>query len=435
MAVCKIKNTLVEVIQGDITEQDVDIIVNAANSGLLGGGGVDGAIHRAGGPAIMAECIKIRNAMGGCPTGEAVLTTGGKLKASCVIHTVGPIWHGGTQAEDSKLRACYRNCLKLAGEYQAKSIAIPNISTRVYYFPKERATRIAWEEVSDYLLTNESSLERVIFVCFDKDNFALYQERIALALRQGKVELQKISPQTIAITFNTIASYLTHTYLLDRAGKYYLIDTYNGPDIIKTALELSNIDPGKEIVVINTHFHWDHVWGNCAFPDHKIISHKLCREYLDQCWDDQLEKNRAYVTGAVTKVLPNWTFTDKIWLEDAQLELFHSPGHTQDSISVFDHQEKTLYVGDNLERPIIYVESNDLATYIKTLENYSSYQPERIISGHTLDLSEADIQDAIAYLQALQAGEKIVFRTEYERSIHQQNLNTLKNTKKVKSQG
>jgi O-acetyl-ADP-ribose deacetylase (regulator of RNase III) len=169
----------ISLIKGDITKLEVDAIVNAANSSLLGGGGVDGAIHRAGGSQILEECIAIRKKQGGCRTGEAVITSGGLLKAKYVIHTVGPVWNGGSNDEDRLLANCYINSLKLAEENGIKTIAFPNISTGVYRFPKDRAARIAVKTVKDYLDENES-IEKVIFVCFDEENYKLYSELLAL---------------------------------------------------------------------------------------------------------------------------------------------------------------------------------------------------------------------------------------------------------------
>lgn len=163
----------IELIHGDITKVDAEVIVNAANTSLLGGGGVDGAIHRAGGPEILEECIAIRNKQGGCKVGEAVITTGGKLKAGKVIHTVGPKWNDGKSNEKALLKNCYQNSLKLAEENNLSVIAFPNISTGIYGFPKEKAAEIVHEVVSGY---KGKSLERIIFVCFDDENFNLYNE-------------------------------------------------------------------------------------------------------------------------------------------------------------------------------------------------------------------------------------------------------------------
>ncbi|MCI4666599.1 MAG: O-acetyl-ADP-ribose deacetylase [Bacteroidia bacterium] len=163
----------ISLVKGDITKIEADAIVNAANSSLLGGGGVDGAIHRAGGPSILEECRQIRARQGGCPTGEAVITTGGKLPAKKVIHTVGPVWNGGYKDEKILLGNCYRNSLKLAETHKAKSIAFPNISTGIYRFPKDLAAEIAIREVNSY---PAETIEEVIFVCFDQENFELYQK-------------------------------------------------------------------------------------------------------------------------------------------------------------------------------------------------------------------------------------------------------------------
>lgn len=155
----------------DITKMKVDAIVNAANSRLLGGCGVDGAIHRAAGPQLLEACKKLN----GCPTGSAKLTKGYDLPAKYVIHTVGPIWRGGSSNEDELLRSCYLTSLKIAIENQVSSIAFPNISTGIYGFPKERAAKIAIDTVSEFLI-QASEIERVYFTCFDDENFNLYAD-------------------------------------------------------------------------------------------------------------------------------------------------------------------------------------------------------------------------------------------------------------------
>jgi O-acetyl-ADP-ribose deacetylase len=161
-------------IKGDITEIAADAIVNAANTSLMGGGGVDGAIHRKGGKAILDDCIKIKNKQGGCKVGEAVFTTAGKLPAKFVIHTVGPVWNGGKNQEEELLKNCYTNALKIAQDLGIKTIAFPNISTGIYKFPKQEAAEIAVNTVQ-YFTLSENSIEEVIFVCFDDENHQLYQ--------------------------------------------------------------------------------------------------------------------------------------------------------------------------------------------------------------------------------------------------------------------
>ena len=170
----------VEVIKGDITKIKVEAIVNAANSSLMGGGGVDGAIHRTGGPEILEECKQIVATHGECKTGEAVITTAGKLPAKFVIHTVGPVWTNGTHQEDCLLADCYRNSLQLAINHGCKTVAFPNISTGSYGFPKDLAAKIAVSTVK-YCLQQHGEFERIIFVCFDQENFNLMQKELIAA--------------------------------------------------------------------------------------------------------------------------------------------------------------------------------------------------------------------------------------------------------------
>lgn len=167
-------NDKIQIIQGDITKQKTDAIVNAANTTLLGGGGVDGAIHRAAGPELLEEC----KTLGGCPRGEAKITKGYNLPVKFVIHTVGPVWSGGNQNEDELLANCYRNCFSLAEKHGIKTITFPSISTGAYRFPIERACRITLTETKNFLEKN-SSLEKVIFVCFDERNYKTYLSEIS----------------------------------------------------------------------------------------------------------------------------------------------------------------------------------------------------------------------------------------------------------------
>ncbi|MDR2798706.1 MAG: O-acetyl-ADP-ribose deacetylase [Treponema sp.] len=175
---------VLELLKGDITCLEVDAIVNAANSTLLGGGGVDGAIHRAAGPELLAACQKIverrkNHPAGACPTGEAVITGPGQLPCKKVIHTVGPIWHGGTQSEPNLLASCYRNSLILAQEAGLESIAFPNISTGVYGYPKAAAAEIAIKTVKTSL-SKTPGIKQVIFVCYDQENYGIYKRLAGL---------------------------------------------------------------------------------------------------------------------------------------------------------------------------------------------------------------------------------------------------------------
>jgi O-acetyl-ADP-ribose deacetylase (regulator of RNase III) len=173
----------IEVLQGDITALEADVIVNAANSGLLGGGGVDGAIHRAAGPELRAECRRIaeerrKEGREPCPAGEAVITGAYRLPCRALIHTVGPVWYGGASGEAALLASCYRKSLLLAEERSFRTIAFPNISTGVYGYPKEAAARIAVSTVKE-TLPQTPGIQRVIFLCFDRENYRLYQDLLS----------------------------------------------------------------------------------------------------------------------------------------------------------------------------------------------------------------------------------------------------------------
>ncbi|WP_222984567.1 O-acetyl-ADP-ribose deacetylase [Flagellimonas meishanensis] len=165
----------IELKKGDITKLNVDAIVNAANTSLLGGGGVDGAIHRAGGNAILKECEQIRDKQGGCKIGEAVITSGGNLPCKYVIHTVGPKWNDGKSNEEELLRLSYVNSLRLALKYGLKTIAFPNISTGIFGFPKEKAAQIAIKVVRE-LMKTPGKIDELTFICFDNENYAIYKK-------------------------------------------------------------------------------------------------------------------------------------------------------------------------------------------------------------------------------------------------------------------
>jgi len=166
----------IELVEGDITKQTVDAIVNAANTALLGGGGVDGAIHRAAGPELLAEC----RMLGGCATGQAKITKGYRLPAKWVIHTVGPVWRDGRHGEDELLASCYRSCFALAAEHQLRTIAFPSISTGAYGFPMDRAARIAVRETKEFL-ARQTLVERVLLVCFGRSAREIHLQALNVA--------------------------------------------------------------------------------------------------------------------------------------------------------------------------------------------------------------------------------------------------------------
>jgi O-acetyl-ADP-ribose deacetylase (regulator of RNase III) len=174
-----IKQARLSIIQGDITKQATDAIVNAANPGLMGGGGVDGAIHRAGGPAILEECKQIVASQGRLPTGKAVITTGGNLAAKHVIHTVGPIWQGGNKGEASLLESAYRQSLKLAAAHNLTSVSFPSISTGAYGYPVAEAARVATAAVVSFLREQVTSVKEVVFVLFDSRTYDAYSSALA----------------------------------------------------------------------------------------------------------------------------------------------------------------------------------------------------------------------------------------------------------------
>ena len=171
----RVGNAVLQLVKGDITDMETDAIVNAANSSLLGGGGVDGAIHRKGGPKILEECRRIRETQwpDGLPTGKAVITSGGNLKAKYVIHTVGPVWLGGLHVESELLKQAYRNCLKLAVANKIRSLAFPSISTGAYDYPIDEASRIAINTINKFL-RDEDKIEKVVFVLFSIHDFEVY---------------------------------------------------------------------------------------------------------------------------------------------------------------------------------------------------------------------------------------------------------------------
>jgi O-acetyl-ADP-ribose deacetylase (regulator of RNase III) len=253
----------IRVIKADITGMEVDAIVNAANSSLLGGGGVDGAIHRRGGSAILDACIKIREKQGGCKTGEAVITTAGNLPSKFVIHTVGPVWNDGSNNEISLLHNCYINSLLLAKQFHVQSIAFPNISTGIYRFPKEKALAVAMNAVMEFLSTvKDHSLEEIFFVCFDEENqqlYAAFPNPVTTLYRPvNKAELDLIEtsswkafpprlpeqPIFYPVTNLAYAEQITKEWNLPAYGKGYVVE-FDLPSAFLSTYNIENV--GGEI--------------------------------------------------------------------------------------------------------------------------------------------------------------------------------------------
>ena len=225
------------------------------------------------------------------------------------------------------------------------------------------------------------------------------------------MEVMKYGKRTTIITFNELINYKTSVFIIECPKRVYIIDTFCGTnsmnEVIKTIEDYEN----KEIFVINTHSHWDHVWGNSVFKDKIIISSELTKKNIQ---------------GKAIKTLPTLTFEGKINFEEDEILIFQTPGHTKDSISIYDKMENTLIVGDNLEKPIVYVENEDLLQYINTLKEYKKFDNAKIFASHTLELETVDIDITIDYLEGLRERKEFNFEDEYVKKVHQSNIKYVK---------
>lgn len=233
---------------------------------------------------------------------------------------------------------------------------------------------------------------------------------------------EKITTRATAYHFSDLPM-ATFVYVIKSARRVWVIDTFCGSLSMEPVLQ--DMPEGREVMVVNTHFHWDHVWGNCAFTG-EVVSHRRCRELLAAGWEQELAKYGKYRRGRVERRLPTITFEQRLFFPEEGIELFYSPGHTADSISLFDHEDRLLYVGDNLERPLVYVEDPDLDAYLRTLEEYKKYRPQLLMAGHAKNLTLEEVEGTIDYLRHLKAGTEVVFVTEEERLIHAANQKVLK---------
>lgn len=238
--------------------------------------------------------------------------------------------------------------------------------------------------------------------------------------------ITRIGERGVLFTFHDLEGLETTVYAIDGPKHVFIVDTFLGPQSM--AVVKQRMAPAlrrKPVVVVNTHFHWDHVWGNCSFPNSVIVAHALCREKIARCGGKELNAYGALRQGAVELVLPDCTFTDRLAFEDDGVEMFHSPGHSPDSISVYDRGDKVLLVGDNVEEPLPYLYSTDLAAYEATLGSYLSPGAKRIVAGHCARVTRGIIRSNLAYVRAFRNGRTGAYGNGRCRQTHQQNLKVM----------
>lgn len=236
------------------------------------------------------------------------------------------------------------------------------------------------------------------------------------------MNVKKVKNRGILFTFHDLGI-PTNVYIIQGERYIYIIDTYLGPDIMKSVNQyIVDLFGDKQIIVVNTHSHWDHVWGNSLYSSSFIIAHEKCKKYMQQHGIEALEEYGKYRKGEVIITYPNLTFTNKIFFEEDSVLIYHTPGHTDDGISVLDMKDKVLFAGDNLERPIPYLMSKDLNQYMSTLENYLKIDADIIIGGHT-DCEDKDlVRDNLDYVKKVIAGETIEMKAKEFEEYHKTNI-------------
>lgn len=239
------------------------------------------------------------------------------------------------------------------------------------------------------------------------------------------MDIKKVGGRGTLFTFHDLGI-PTNIYVINTKQHVYIIDTYLGPDIMKEINQYIKSEYGnKQIIVINSHNHWDHVWGNNFFESTIIISHMLCKKYMEHDGLLKLEKYKKYKKGDVILTYPNLTFTDKIHFEEDNILIYHTPGHTDDEISIIDLEDTVLFAGDNLERPIPYIMSKDLSQYIKTLEEYLNLDIQIAIGGHTACEDKSLIQHNLDYVRKVSMGNTVEFETGEYAEYHSTNMKWL----------
>ena len=244
---------------------------------------------------------------------------------------------------------------------------------------------------------------------------------------------QQIGTRGILFTFYELNDYPTSVFVIIGKSHFFICDTFLGPlamDGVKKYLRLNYGD--NPFIVFNSHHHWDHIWGNCAFPESLIIAHEACRETIQKEGASELERNGELRMGDVKLVLPTLTFKDSIHFPDEGLLFSHSPGHTEDSSSCFDEMEKTLFVGDNVEAPIPYLAHKDLHIYVKTLEEYLEMDSKTIIAGHGGVIEESLIERNVAYVEAFMRNDMELYEKGACEEVHRMNNQAWKEMMKKK---
>lgn len=241
------------------------------------------------------------------------------------------------------------------------------------------------------------------------------------------MRINDVNKETKAFIFDDIAGFETAVFLIDKPNSYYLIDTFCGSDSMRYILSyIDGLAVQKRLVIINTHYHWDHTWGNVLFKNRTIIAHNACYQMMKDHYEIENKINAAYRMGDNELTLPNLTFQNQLIFQDDGIELFHAPGHTKDSISIYDVQNNTLIVGDNLEKPLIYIEDEDIDRYINTLEKYIDYTPKQLLASHTMNLTAKDLEATIAYLKRVKLNPDFKLDDPLANAVHVQNKQFLK---------